>query len=422
MHRPTHLRSAFLTTCLLLSLWGCAADETSKGGGSGNAIGNGFGNGSAGTAGSGASGIGGGVSGTGEVVDGPTGPRIDAGSLEDCPAVSQTADNKVQPVDIIIAIDTSGSMGEEIAFVQAEMNAFSQQIVDSGIDARVILIAAEAASTTSDPNANCVVFFPGTPCVSLGGGDFGVCIGAPLGSGMCPADSKLPTYAHINQSVGSTDALNVLISSYPSWKQHLREQSVKQFLVVTDDNAESLFGAADPMGTTNTFIQQVTALEPGNPLMWASWKFNSIHCFTQCAAAASIGTVYDLLVPQTGGTRGDLCLQDFKPVFDELAKQVASSVKVACEWDIPAVPAGKTFDRGKTNVKITLGGTEEIIGNIKSAADCGTNQAWHYDVADETMAPTKVLACPALCDRIQSAPDAKVDVLFDCPTIQVAVE
>jgi hypothetical protein len=401
-------------------LVGCGAPESTRDGASGGGAAVGGAGGASGAAGAGAGGISGasGAGGAGTGGAGATGGTGGEGDL-DCPSVSQTADNKVQPVDIIVAIDTSGSMGEEIAFVQQEMNNFSQQIIDSGIDAHVILLASE---TDGSAMPMCTVFFPGTPCVSIGGGGFGVCIAAPLGSGTCPADSKLPEYAHVNLEVGSTDALQKIVGSYAQWKPHLREQSVKQFLIVTDDDADGFLGAADPTTTANTFVTQVDGLDPASPLMFSAWHTNAIYCFSNCAAAASQGTVYDALVPLTGGTRGDLCLQDFKPVFDDLAKQVAQSVKVACEWDIPPVPQGKTFDRGKTNVKVTLGGQEEIIGNVPTATDCGQNQAWHYDVAEESLAPTKVLACPATCERIQAAVDAKVDVLFDCPTRLVVLE
>jgi hypothetical protein len=58
------------------------------------------------------------------------------------------------PADIIFAIDSSGSMDEEIAFVQTHMNAFSQQIVAAGIDARVILIGDPGAIPPRSPWAS----------------------------------------------------------------------------------------------------------------------------------------------------------------------------------------------------------------------------------------------------------------------------
>src|SRR5690606_21962630 len=66
-----------------------------------------------------------------------TGPLLDVGvpgdgdgdgDPEECAAVSEQAQNQFAPVDIIFAIDTSGSMTEEKNFVQQNMNMFSQQI------------------------------------------------------------------------------------------------------------------------------------------------------------------------------------------------------------------------------------------------------------------------------------------------------
>ena len=51
-----------------------------------------------------------------------------------CGAASQMAMNMLQPVDIVIGIDTTGSMAEEIGFTEENMNAFSQQISAAGID------------------------------------------------------------------------------------------------------------------------------------------------------------------------------------------------------------------------------------------------------------------------------------------------
>lgn len=51
-----------------------------------------------------------------------------------CAAVTQTAVNRLQPADIIFAIDNSESMDAEFAFVREEMNDFSRRIVASGID------------------------------------------------------------------------------------------------------------------------------------------------------------------------------------------------------------------------------------------------------------------------------------------------
>jgi hypothetical protein len=400
------------TLCCGLALcagWvGCAAGDPPSGKGSGKA----GGSSGAGSAGDGATaGISAAAGAGGTAAVGGAGTSS-MEMLEECPAVSQTAENKLQPADIIIGIDTSGSMGEEIALVQQNMNAFSQQIIDSGVDAHVILLATAGSP---DPNAmsNCVVFFPGTPCVSVGGGNFSLCIGAPLGSGMCPADSKLPVYAHVDQTIGSRDMLGLFISAYPAYKANLRVDSLKTFVAISDDNATD-----PPINSAAAFMSAVATLDP-DPAMWADWNYSGIFCETQCAAAAAIGTVHADLVAMTGGAKGDLCLQDFKPVLDALAKKVVDSVKLACEWEIPPPPDAKVFEPGKTNVKLTIEGTEELLGKAASAAKCDAKGGWHYD--NET-APTKVLVCPATCDRMQAAKEAQVNVLFGCDTVPVVVE
>ncbi|HEX2678775.1 MAG TPA: hypothetical protein VHM19_19110, partial [Polyangiales bacterium] len=272
--------SIFAGLTLLCALAGCSADSDKLHRKPGTdplneTAGSGAGNGSGGA------GLDGSRGGTGGASNGGGGA---GGSLSlDCPAVSQTADNQVQPVDIIIAIDTSGSMGEEIEFVQKEMNDFSKQIIDSGVDAHVILLASEGKGDAGASQANCAMA-PWDPSCWGSFGDYSVCIGAPLGSGMCPKDSNPPSYTHLNVSVGSNDALSVILDSYPQWKPAVREQSVKQFLIISDDNADPFVQGETPAATAMTFVTKLKALDP-SPLMFASWRMNSITCFTQCPAA-----------------------------------------------------------------------------------------------------------------------------------------
>jgi hypothetical protein len=327
---------------------------------------------------------------------------------QECGAVTQRAENTLQPADIIFGIDTSGSMSEEVAEVQANLNAFSQQIIDSGIDVRVIVLATPQGSA-----------MPGGVTVD------GPCIAAPLGSGQCPDDSNPPTYVHVNQMVASWDVLDIYVNAYPTYKPHLREGSLKTFVTITDDNADSetspfgLLGVRPTIHTADDFIAAVGNLEPGSP-MWSDWRYSGIYSFTLCESAAfgAVGAVHEALVAKTGGVKGDLCLQQFAPVFDELAKQVAATVTLACDWAIPPPPQGETFDKSKSNVQVTLDGAVEQLLKVPDVSQCAAIEGWHYD--DEA-APTKVVACPSTCSRIQAAVDAQVDLQFGCETLLVPV-
>jgi hypothetical protein len=332
----------------------------------------------------------GGSSGNGAAGDGAAGRMV----TENCAMTKASAMDimTVRPADIIFAIDSSSSMDEEIAFVQTNMNAFSQQISASGIDAHVIMIADDAAMDA-------------------------ICIGAPLGSGTCPDDSKLPNYAHIPVSVGSHDALDQIVDTFPMWRQHLRPEATKSFVVVTDDDAPLTGpgggGMAPRIVTAQAFVDEITALDP---MLFAQWTFNGVYCFTDCApTAAAVGQVYIDLVARTMGVGGDLCLQNFQPVFDQLAKQIItnSGSTIACEWALPAAPTGQSFAREFVKVDRTTSAGTTPLTQVATEAACATG-GWHFD---HLLNPTKILACPNTCMEMQNQSGGKIEVSFGCEAV-----
>ncbi len=120
-----------------LAVAACSASDSGGGSGGGPAT-----SGTAGSSGASSSGaISTGGSGGGIVIDGGGG---NAGLSEDaaCSQITQKAENKLQPADIIFALDNFGSMDEEANFVQATMSMFSNGIVTSNIDAHVVILSA----------------------------------------------------------------------------------------------------------------------------------------------------------------------------------------------------------------------------------------------------------------------------------------
>ncbi|MCC6213407.1 MAG: hypothetical protein IT376_00945 [Polyangiaceae bacterium] len=359
-----------------------AGSATGGAGGGGNAANAG------GTSGFGSTGSGGGggvinvggTSGGGAVAGG-------GGAAGECAGVEQTANSVYAPVDIIWAIDTSGSMTEETAAVQQNMNNFSWIIENAGIDFRIVMLAQKY-----------------TPPIFIIPAE-GICIAAPLGSGQCPADSKPPRYNHLFETIGSTDALQKFISTYPTYQSVLRPNSVKIFTIVTDD--DSAMSAAE-------FTNAINALDPAY-FKPGQWKVYSVHCFTECEPwVARVGSVYTELVTQTGGYAGDLCLQSFNPVFQALAQGAVSASKLDCAWTIPPPPAGETFDKTKVNLEFTPeGGQKSTIGKVPSSADCGASGGWYYD---NEASPTQVLVCPSTCGVLQTGGNNKVNLTFGCET------
>lgn len=321
------------------------------------------------------------------------------GSFQECTGVSSTAVPQLQPADIIIAVDTSGSMSEESDEVQANLNNFAQIIGTSGVDAHVVLIS-----------------------------DATVCIPAPLGSGQCAgADTNLPKYLHVGNIVNSTDGLQVILDTYPQWKDSLRPGATKTIFIVTDDNSDLSAGAF-----SSTLLQL-------DPPTFQGFKFDAIcaqsdplACFGfSCPAgnsccyspvgfgcdsyAAAEGTVYAQLTAQTGGILADLCAQDFDPIFQNMAEGVVTSSQLSCTYDIPPPPEGETLNPDQVNVTFTPGGGSEMpIYNVPGGLGaCGANGGWYYD---DPQNPTQILICPSTCTTLQNDVNGTVDVVFGCDT------
>ena len=131
------------------------------------------------------------------------------------------------PVYVIVIIDQSGSMSDDLARVKANINKLSDFLKATGLDYRVVMVAR------------------------VGTGTFDMCVPPPLGAAttLCTdttkplRNSNPPIFRTSNQSVASTNALSLLLSSYDSatvgigWQDALRTEAFKAIIPITDDNS-----------------------------------------------------------------------------------------------------------------------------------------------------------------------------------------
>jgi hypothetical protein len=181
------------------------------------------------------------------------------------------------------------------------------------------------------------------------------------------------------------------------------------FVVVTDDDATD-----GPHNSASAFMSAVPQL---SSTQFADWAYSGIFCYTECEQAAAMGQVHRALVEQTGGVSGDLCLQDFAPVFDELAQAIVSGAELDCDWAIPEPPTGETLDFGSVNVRYTnVSGFGTLLGKVPSEVECPDfDNGWYYD---DPVNPTRILACPETCSEIRTRGVKNVEVLFGCASQQ----
>jgi hypothetical protein len=295
-------------------------------------------------------------------------------------------------MDLLFAVDTSGSMGEENYFIEQQLNGFHQQLATAGVDARIITLAEPV---------------PPVPCSGIAC-PTGICVDAPLGSGTCPDDDNPPSYHHLaSWGVQSNDGLTVLIDSYADWASLLRPRAGAIVVAVSDDDATDAPYGSDPA----QFVADFTALDA----RLAGWKMAAIYAFTLCSDATSVGTNWASVVDATGGLEGDLCLQDFGPFFDALADDAIASAPDSCLWELPDTPASVTFRPDEVNVVFIDGASaEHPLLYVADEASCdGTAGGWYYD---DPVSPTQIVLCPASCATATTDAEGRLEAGFGCPT------
>jgi hypothetical protein len=283
-----------------------------------------------------------------------------------------------QGVDIIWAIDSSASMFEEIGWLQQNLNAFAGYIGNANVDYRVILIGA-----------GMVPIFP-------------ICVPPPLGGPNC---TNGPRYMNILDQVSSSDSLERYVDNYKKYQSFLRPQTVKHFVVVTDDDARD---------SAQWFRDQLAALK--NPGFPNGFVFNGIVSIGPdpddgCHTGASYGRVYEELAKSTGGSLYPICDTDWRPMFQNLAKEIVSLIPAPCSYQMPTPPNGKKIHPDQIRVKYIAGSGETLIPKVANKAACQSSPNGHGFYYDDVNAPTVVTFCDKTCSSLQGG---KIHIIFGC--------
>jgi hypothetical protein len=265
-------------------------------------------------------------------------------------------------VDLVIALDSSGSMDEERAAVSANLNKLIVALQKGSLDPRVHLIAGREDDDDDDDEA------PVTGPVFT-----------------FPPDVDANKVALIVQEIGSHDALGhvaqVLSGNYAARYQNvqgmamnpplaLRPDAKLEVLVISDDNGVNGRGGGMVM-TGNTAAD----FDPMNK--WKATVSGVVGTPTSVQAAgvcqiAAIGQEYITLAGKTGGSILDICSPDWSMIIDRFTKDVLKRSQSILLSKEPLNPE---------KLQVTLGGM------------LMARETWTYDPATRllTLAPTVIL-------------------------------
>jgi hypothetical protein len=345
-----------------------------------------------------------------------------SGGVDSCATQQANAAIERQPVDIIVVIDNSGSMQDEIDAVEKNINVnFTNILQSSGVDYRVILLSRHEKQ----------------------GRQTSICVTAPLSANAaCPPTPDRPAFSdrfyQYSLKVDSLNSLVLLVDTIDAtakdefglapmgWGAWLRPTAAKVILEITDDNSTEMtaadfvakitakstqFGSAvAPTFVFHSIIGIGEKPQPAEPWL-PTEDIQTSLCTGNSDTVENHGPVYQELSKLSHGLRFPLCqFTAFDAVFETIAKDVASKAAIACEFAIPAPPAGQDLDLSKVAVSYA---PDEVtppktFGQAMTQADCVPDAFYTDAVAN------KILLCPDTCAAAQRGKNPKIDVLFTC--------
>jgi hypothetical protein len=318
------------------------------------------------------------------------GPASDAADADDAACAEDTYEVSGIPVDIVIAVDTSASMAQEVAALESRLGELGNLLARRQMTTHIVLLGASSSAATR-----------------------GLCVPPPLGSGLCfpqGADSRVPEFFHHPQAWVARDALEVLYDEYPTYAPYLRPDSYKTFMVVSDADA-----GGERYRSADAFIGDFDALDPA---LLGNWRMVSIHAQALCPSAVAIGSVYEEIVDRHGYFAGDLCSSDWDHLLEEFALIAKpSSTDAVCNFPFPGASPDETTLPDPTRVSLRLEtpeGASEILPYVISESSCDTTTGGWY--TDPQRNPFSILSCPATCQRFQEAiPGERLVISNRCP-------
>jgi hypothetical protein len=343
-----------------------------------------------------------------------------------CASTSAASEVISRPVDIIIVVDNSWSMTEEIAGVQKNLNVnFADILAKSKLDYQVILISKFGDVASGD------LIKP-------------ICISQPLSGHGCSPVPTTPVnttrFKHYSREIDSYQSLQEILSSfkgnYPDdfamapdgWQVWLRPNSTKVFLEFTDDNASiwmtpeyfdaelmkmspEHFGTALDRNYVFHSIIGIAAKDSSNPAI--AHTPNDPVQTAYCPTAVNAGETYQHVSKTTGGLRFPLCEPNhYDVIFQEVAKGVVSQASIPCSYLFPTPDNGKDIDPEKVVLRYHIGDSPGVsIPRVAAQSACA-------GIGFFVNAQNTIELCAGTCSMLESQQESvKMSVHAGCETI-----
>lgn len=270
-----------------------------------------------------------------------TGPTTAADADAGPPAPVCPVEPERAALDIIFAVDNSGSMAEECTVFEQALPRFVERLASAGVDHSIILVSRHRRDARGSSEE----------------ADTSVCIEAPVsGLEACPSDRPAPSARFFQHSIklDASDSFERLLESLvepdafdlnaSGWSEWLRPAARKIFIEITDADSDMLatdFAAAlreaapdhfGPAASSFVFHSVVgVAQKIGGGAYAPDEPIVAETCSAEGSSIDGAGTEYQALSRTTGGLRLSVCPPAaLDASLDVLAEDTLARSVVAC--------------------------------------------------------------------------------------------
>lgn len=364
--------------------WGCSASgksntfETDPEGDPG-------GQGGAGGVGGGSGGIDLGAGG-GFITDGGS----DSGLNQDAACAATSSEAKIVPLDMIILLDRSGSMqGTNWDGATTALKTYVNSPDAAGVNVGIIYFPLDNPPDGESCNYK-NYDAPVVPVAELPANAPAMTSSIDVED---PNGGNTPMYGALK------GALFAATGHQDANPQH------KVILVFAGDGEPN--GCANASGNPANADDIATIAK----LSESALNYNGVQTYVIAIQGANIASLNQ--VAAAGGTGVALDVTGNINLFLDKMKEIQTKA-LSCDFPIPEAPEGEVFDKDLVAVKYTPAldpSKAEEIPRADNFQDCGGKTGWYYD---NNVKPTKIVLCPASCQKIKDDLQSKIDVLFGC--------
>ena len=298
----------------------------------------------------------------------------------DAGCVTASARTGLKQVELVVMLDSSGSMGDGVNGDPAQkwvpvgngLKAFFADTNSKGLSASLQFFPL------SDECNSSAYYFPAVDLTALPEADkFGTAISATTPAGGTPTRPAI---------IGAI--------AYAQNLQMMNANARVAIVLVTDGEPDDCESSVRNVG--------LEAAKVASTIPTYVIGLGDVSSLNEIAQDGMTGAPILVSVSNPTQTATDI----------QKALEMIRGQQISCSFAIPPPPSGSTLSTANVNVNYTSGaGADQTL---VYSADCSNANGWQYDNPDN---PTQVNLCATICTTIREDVGSKIDIIFGCKTL-----